>query len=171
MKTLFLLFFVMVLQNDWVPFSSKDCTILFPKKPVDSQRTIPSAIGPLKITLHLYQPSQGQQDDNYSYALGETEYPDTVVNSGMKSKLDKFFDDAAKGAINNIHGKLISVVRIQINGFPGREIRGEASDGSFIMTMRAYLVKNKMYSLGVITAKTKSSNASIGRFLNSFELK
>ena len=172
MKTLCLLLFSIVLQNDWVTFSTKDCTVLFPKKPTDTEQTTSSAIGPLKMHLHLYEvPDGGQLDDNMFYGLITSEYPDSVINSGMKDKLDKFFAGSSEGAASNIHGKLVSSKVIQLNGYPGREIKVDGADGSYVVHMRSYLVKNVMYILEVITATPKEGNASIGRFMNSFGLK
>jgi hypothetical protein len=70
-----------------------------------------------------------------------------------------------------VHGKLLSEKIIQINGFPGREARIDFRDGLAVITMRAYLVKNKMYILQTITETKKDFNKSIGKFMDSFKLK
>jgi hypothetical protein len=145
--------------------------MLFPKRPIDTVIMVNSAVGFIKITSHMYEVPNNRQDDNLYYALSETEYPDTVINSAMTDKLDKFFTNSIKGAVDNVHGKLMSEIKVQINGYPGREIRADFQDGTYIITMRSYLVKNKMYILEIITAVKKDFNTSISKFMNSFALK
>jgi hypothetical protein len=160
-----------VQKEDWVLVKTKDYTVLFPKTPIDTVIMANSAIGYLKIATHIYEVPDDQKDDNLVYILSETEYPDSVMNSTMTDKLDKFFENSAKGAVGNVHGRLISLVKTQIDGFPGREIRADIADSAYIISMRCYLVKNKLYLLEAITAIKNDYNKSISKFIGSFHLK
>jgi hypothetical protein len=55
--------------------------------------------------------------------------------------------------------------------YPGRKFRVDVQNGVAVMTMRAYLVRNKLYMLQVITETKKDLNKSIEKFMNSFSLK
>ncbi|HVW61578.1 MAG TPA: hypothetical protein VHC48_16110 [Puia sp.] len=158
-------------QNGWYLFDSNKYKMFFPKRPDDQVQTVQTAIGELKMNVHMYEAPENETDDNFTYGIIETDYPDTVINSGKKDILDKFFRNSIDGAVKNVNGKLLTESNIQLNGFPGREFRVDYKDGLAVITMRAYLVKNTMYMLQTITETKKDHNAAIGKFMNSFTLK
>ena len=157
--------------DDWIVFESNGYKMLFPKKPADQTQVVNTAIGKLKMGIHMYEVADNEKEDNLVYGLIETEYPDSVINSDKKDLLDNFFKNSIDGAANNVHGKLLSVTEIQLDGYPGRSFRIDLKDQHAVMTMRAYLVKNKMYILQTITEAPKDFNKSINRFMDSFTLK
>jgi len=159
--------------DDWVPFEDAGCKMLFPKTPGDESQTVNTAIGELKLYNHLYEVPDGVEDDNLVYLLSETEFTDsTKVNSkNGKEQVDKFFRGAVDGGVSSAHGKLLTEEIIQLDGYPGRKFRADIKDGLAVMTMKAYLVKNKLYMLEVITETKKDFNKSIDKFMSSFALK
>jgi len=158
-----------VRPDDWVVFEDSHFKILFPKKPTDQTQTIDSPVGKLTILIHMYE-APGT-DDNHTYGLMTTEYPDSTVNSDKKDILDNFFNGAVQGAVRNVQGKLLSVETIQLAGYPGRAFRVDYQNGLAVITMRMYLVKNKMYMIQTITETKKDHNKAMERFMNSFALK
>lgn len=158
--------------QDWYLCQTKYCKVLFPKKPAASAQTINSPIGALKLNLNIYEVPANEQEkeDNFVYLLNETEYPDSVINSNKKDKLDKFFRQAIDGAVNNVHGKLLSEKMIAINQFPGREIRVDFQNGKDVIKMRMYLVRNRMFMVETVTDTKKDFNKSINKFMDSFTL-
>jgi len=157
--------------DDWVLFEDGNCKILFPKAPDDQTQTTNTAIGPLKMYIHMYEVPDGAADDNFLYGIIETEYPDSLINSNKKELLDKFFRNSIDGAVQNVNGKLLTETKIQLDGFPGREFRIDFKDGLAVITMRAYLAGHIMYFLQTITPTKKDHNKSIGRFMDSFAFK
>lgn len=158
-----------VRPDDWVVFEDSHFKILFPKKPADQTRTVDSPVGQLTIQIHMYEAPE--TDDNHTYGVMTTEYPDSTVSSDKKEVLDNFFNGAVEGAVKNVQGKLLSVETIQIDGYPGRHFRVDYQNGLAVITMRAYLVKNKMYMIQTITETKKDHNKAMDRFMNSFALK
>jgi len=156
--------------DDWFLFETKNYRIYFPQKPTDQSQIINTAIGDLKLNIHMYQVPDSIKDENLIYGLIETEYPDSVINSDKKEILDNFFRNSIDGSINNVHGKLLTETKIQIDTFPGREIRVDFREGLAVIKMRFYLVKNKMYFLQTITDTKKDFNKSINKFMDSFTL-
>jgi hypothetical protein len=157
--------------DDWVLFEAHGCQIYFPKMPADQSQTINSAIGELKVNIYMYEVPGGARDDNKLYGLIETAYPDDKINSDMKDKLTDIFRGSVDGAVNNAKGKLLTESIIQLNGFPGREVRISVDDGSGIIKMRSYLVKNRMYVLETVAETKNDANKASDRFMNSFTLK
>jgi hypothetical protein len=160
-----------VAQDNWISFEGHGYKILFPKKPTDESQDIVTAVGKLKMNNYMYEVPETAADDNLTYGATELLYPDSLINSDRTEILDKFFRGSVDGAVGSVHGKLLTETIIQLDGYPGREFRVEVKDGMAVITMRAYLVKNRMYMLQVITDTKRDFNKSIGRFLDSFTLK
>ena len=78
-------------QNGWFLFENNHYKMLFPKKPADQTQTVNTALGELKMDIHMYEVPGDEQDDNFTYGMIETAYPDSVINSNKKDLLEKFF--------------------------------------------------------------------------------
>lgn len=145
-------------------------TIEFPSEPTENNQVLNTEIGELKMNMYMLDTSENGIDDNLTYMVINTEYPSELVNSDNTEDLEGYFRGAIDGAIANVHGKLLSEKIIQLDEYSGREVRVDFRDGLAIITMRAYLVKNKMYILQTITETKKDFNKSRSRFLDSFKL-
>ncbi|MCV9386186.1 hypothetical protein [Reichenbachiella ulvae] len=167
-----LLLFSFSKSDKWVLFESTEYgfKVDFPKEPTSNPQTVNSEIGLLKMNIFMYEASNNKKDDNLVYMVNSTEYPDTLINSNKTEILYNFFRNSIDGAVNNVHGKLLSETVITIDEYPGREIRVDFQNGKAVITMRLYLVKNQMYMLQTITETNKDFNNSIKRFFDSFEL-
>ena len=55
-------------------------------------------------------------------------------------------------------------------GFPGRIWRVDYLKGEAVIKTRAFLVKNRYYTVQAVMLKHKSLNPSLGKFFNSFYL-
>ncbi|TLX77659.1 hypothetical protein E9993_03180 [Labilibacter sediminis] len=156
----------------WFQFESSEFgfKIEFPKEPTSNPQVINSAIGELKMNMFMYHASSNGKDDNLVYLANYTEYPDSLVNSENTETLPTFFRNSIDGAVTNVHGKLLSEKNIAIDEYPGREVRIDFQQGKAVITMRIFLVKNKMYMLQTITATNKDFNKSITQFMDSFKL-
>lgn len=159
-----------VLQADWFLLDDPSYSILFPKKPEVQIQNVNSAAGELKMFINMYDGSK-DNDENFLYGIITTDYPDSLINSDKKEKLDDFFKASVDGAVKNVQGKLLSQKVIELNGFPGREVRVDFQNGLAIIMMRSYLVHNKMFILQTITETKKEGNASALKFYDSFKLK
>jgi len=157
--------------GDWVLLEKSDFKILFPQKPEEQTQTVNTALGKLNIDTYIYEVPDSKKDDNLMYMFAQTAYPDTAINSDKKDLLDKFFRGSIDGAVNNVHGKLLSETVIQLNGYPGRKVRIDFKDGLAVINMGFYLVKNKLYMSETITETKNDFNKSIDKFFNSFSLK
>jgi len=145
--------------------------IEFPQKPEETVQEIDSEIGKLKLNLSTYEVTEkSPADENLLYLINCTVFADTLVSSDNTALIEGFFRGTIDGANNEIGGKILSEEPITIEGFPGREVKISFNEGADIITMRLYLVKNKLFMLETITHANKITNAAITRFLNSFQL-
>ncbi len=158
--------------QDWTLLETKTFKIYFPQKPELSSKILNTEIGELNINMYMYEVPDKTEDDNLAYSLAVTEYPDSLINSTRSEKelIDIFFNNSVNGYIKNVHGKLMSELKIKYDSFPGREIKVEIKDGLAVIKTRIYLVQNKVYMLQVITDTKKDFNRSTNKFLNSFAL-
>lgn len=115
--------------------------------------------------------SKNEKDENLTYGVITTEYPDTIIHSDKKELLPVFFRGSVDGAVKNVQGKLLTEKDITLDGFPGKEIDIDYRNGLAVIKMRSYLVKNKMFILQTITKTEKFPNKSLERFMSSFSLK
>ena len=169
--TLCLLFTSFRLLNDWILYQTKHCSIYFPSKPSFETEDMNSAVGKLKIDMYMYEVPDSVADDNHLYALYETEYPENSISSDRKEKQDDFFRGAIDGSAKNVNGKILSEKKIELEGYPGHEVRIDFKDGLAVIRMRYYLVKNRLFMLQIFTETKKEQNKSIDRFMDSFKLK
>lgn len=156
----------------WYTVDSKEgkFKITFPGKPEQSQKPANTPAGPIKVNLFTYNADRSD-DGNKLYLLMYSDYPEAVISSTKsKSVVDTFFKNAIDGAINNIHGKIISIESSPINKYPGRFVKASFAEGKAMMDVHFYLVKNRFYMLEVGYQKKELNAASEKRFFSSFQL-
>jgi|WetSurSiteA1Bulk_404760.scaffolds.fasta_scaffold36656_1 hypothetical protein len=157
-------------QDNWFLLKYDVFNIAFPKEPTSQPQVINSEIGELKINIFMYDASEAGNDENLVYLVSSTEYPDSLINSGKTEILPDLFKNTLQGILNNVNGKLLSENVIEINGFPGREVKVDFMEGQAIIKIRIFLVKNKLFMIETITETAKFPNKSIDRFMDSFKL-
>ncbi len=147
-------------QGEWPTFKSteENFTISLPSEP-KQERT--AGKSPLGNGHHIY--SLEANDVSFTISNSVIEDPPTQPKD-IKRTLDLARDLVAM--VTN--GKLLSDTDISIDGFPGRFVRIEKDKK--IWTLRAYLVKQRMYQLMTTEPKAKEANSSVARFFESFKL-
>jgi len=156
--------------GDWFLFDSKEFSIEFPKQPAASSQNINTAIGDLKMDIFMYDASK-DGDENFLYGLITSEYPDSLINSKKVEILPTFFRNSIDGTVKDVQGKLLSEKVIEINGFPGREVKVDFQNGLAVIKMRMYLINNKMIVSQTITETSRDNNPGVLKFHDSFKLK
>jgi hypothetical protein len=150
-------------QATWKEFSSGEGTfsILMPGTPTEKTQKVNTQAG--AIDMHLFTLVQ----KGVAYLAIYNDYPEVFVQA---RNADKMLDGARDGAVSSIQGKLLSELIISLDKYPGREIRIEAPDGKHTIQTRIYLVKNRLYQVGVVTPKEGSFSEDVTKFLDSFKL-
>jgi hypothetical protein len=159
-------------SSDWHAIESSDngFRIHFPQEPEVNPRIVNTGIGELTLDVYMYEVNDQSKDDNLVYSVICTEYPASIFQNATEETLKVFFRNSVDGAVNNVHGALLSELIIQYDGHLGREIKIDFREGLAIITMRMYLIGNKMYMIQTITETNKDFNTSISRFMDSFRL-
>ena len=144
--------------------------IELPGAPQQSERMVNTPSGSLKMNIYSFDGTL-IKGENRLYLVTYSDYPEKIISSSKrKGVIDTFLKNAIDGAVNNIHGKLVSSVPAKINQYPGMAVRASFSGDKGFMDIRLYLVKNRLYMLEVGSQKGQSNEQSGKRFFRSFSL-
>ena len=152
-------------------YETDEYKINFPTEPVKTNEEVPSAVGPLLITVLSFEPGEAAKDSNYVYMVIDSRYPDSSIHSDKKEMLDKFFRGAIDGAVKSSNGKIISEKTGNVGKFPSREIEVDYGNGEAIIKIQMILKGSRMILVQTIANKTLYPNISSDHFYNSFKLK
>jgi hypothetical protein len=150
--------------DEWKEFSSAEgrFAVEFPGTPQQAKQPMPTKVGTLdaKITM-LALP------DNVFYGVFYLDYPKAALEH---STADDLLDGARDSAVKRVKGgRLDAEEKIALAGSPGRQL-GIDAPGDLRLTVRMYLVKNRLYQVISSVARTKEKQADPRRFLDSFRL-
>jgi hypothetical protein len=138
----------------------------YPDTPDKTVQKVATAVGELDMHMIMYTATSG--DDNAIYSVIRSDYPKDLFKGADAEMFTKILDGAVEGARSNLDGTLIFNKRVTFNGFPGRNIKIEIT-GAYVY-MNTILVYNTMFITQVICYIEKDNNASIQKFLNSFDI-
>jgi hypothetical protein len=98
------------------------------------------------------------------------DYPKYSIHSDSTELVKDFFKTTVETAVESVKGELSYSSDITMNEFPGRLWRVDYNDGKALIKTKSFLVKNRYYSIQVISLKDKGMNLQIDKFLDSFSL-
>jgi hypothetical protein len=165
-------FLTMVMaQPSWDVFQSFDgkFKILTPGEMVKKENPIKTEIGELNYITYLHQPTR-KNPDNLVYMVSYCDYPKYSIHSDSTELVKEFFKTTVETAVESVEGELSYSSDITMNEFPGRLWRVDYNDGKALIKTKSFLVKNRYYSIQVISLKDKGMNLQIDEFLDSFSL-
>ncbi|MEM6684331.1 MAG: hypothetical protein AAF617_00935 [Bacteroidota bacterium] len=174
MKKAFLLLVIGILSmnvvcaQNWEKYKAEDLQFVayYPKEPKRSVQKIPTSNGELDMHMILYAPTTG--DDNRVYLIICSDYPKEQFKNADAAYNNLVLTNAVNKAVSSVKGELIYNNKIKFNGYPARSVKVKMQ-GAF-MYLNAYLVENTMFITQVICLTEKDENASIQRFIDSFEI-
>ncbi|MBD1900935.1 hypothetical protein NDI44_04480 [Trichocoleus sp. DQ-A3] len=156
---------ILLAQSVWKPFASRagGFTVLMPSTPNQSQQTLQTKGGPIKVQLfQAFRPNQA------GYVVGYSELPANLIKT--QRDVNDFLAGAIYGFTNSSKGKLLSQRNITLANSPGREFKVQLSQGVIIKS-RFYLVdRRRFYQVFVVTDREQDLVKSIDGFLTSFKL-
>ena len=171
----FLLFFsfmnITIAQESWDVFQSFDgkFKVLTPGEMVTKENPIKTEIGELNYITFLHQPAE-KNPDNLVYMVSYCDYPKYSIHSDSTELVEEFFKTTVETAVESVKGELSYSSEITMNEFPGRLWRVDYNDGKALIKTKSFLVKNRYYSIQVISLKEKGMNLQVDKFLDSFSL-
>ncbi|MCX7743752.1 MAG: hypothetical protein N2167_04215 [Flavobacteriales bacterium] len=134
--------------------------IAFPGEPTVTTESVPTEIGDIQMKMYMYEKGKDE-----AYMVAYSDYPQEVVDAGDKKEM---LEGSKQGVVGNIGATIEEENDIEINGNPG--VYFKAKGPEFATVYKLYLVKNRLYQIGILKAAAYPSDADIKGFLDSFEL-
>ena len=144
----------------WEGFSSEKhgFTVWFPGTPTENKEEVATPDGPV---------------DSYWYSCRSKKGIFSVMVSGaFRNNLtdEERFDGAREGLLNGTNGKLISLTKIKLGEFPGREIFVKTGKGNH-GRVRLFIVGKQMFQVLMVSGSEDYVNSEEANvFFSSFKL-
>jgi hypothetical protein len=147
-------------QSDWIVFSPKGggFSIMLPGEP--KRREFPHGTSKGQTLSPLYELTH----EDFKYVVSYMNYPISVEGA----ERDKLLSMGAEAGITSAGGEVVSNTPISLDGYPGREVKGEMKGFSY--RSRVYLVGQRLYLLIVWLPSNKTDSENAAKFFNSFKL-
>ncbi len=155
---------------NWELFQSYEgkFEILAPGEFEQKTKAITTAIGEVTYHTFIHKP-EGDNPDNLAYMVSYCDYPEGSIHSDSTAIINDFFVATLESAQQSVQGALLYSNEIKHKDYPGRQWRIDYNEGNGVIKTKAFLVKNRYYSLQTIMLKRNSLNESTTRFMDSFK--
>jgi hypothetical protein len=130
---------------------------LFPSEPVEQKQSVPTSAG--NIELRTYIAASGA----VALYVGACDYGAAAGSSDP----DAVLEGAKNGAVNNVHGHLITSKKVTLGIYPGIAFEADA-EGAHLFG-RIYLVGNILYQ-AFVAGPSDQPFPDTAKFLDSFQL-
>lgn len=150
--------FQLAAAQDWHTYSypADGFSISAPAQPVASMQDVSGEAGLVKMHNYLLELSTAAL---YASTSDDAALPNSNPDEALKG--------AEQGAVENLHGRLVSEKRIALGSYPGVEMEADSDSAHF--TARIYIVRSRLYLTLVVSAPGKPY-PDAERFLDSFRL-
>src|SRR5262249_53980571 len=144
----------------WKEFSSTAGRFktVFPGDPTETSQAIESGVG--KIERHTFTLEAGFASFGVSYS----DFPLTLTEP---RDVKNFLDHMHEGEVASSQGRLLSMVEIEIDGYPGREFIVETPVSKF--RMKYYLVGQRFYQIAISTQSADLIASYFQKIANDLE--
>jgi hypothetical protein len=155
--------------NPWKEYKSLEgkFSVLTPgefDKAVDSVQT---PLGKLAYHILVYNNTQ-KNAENLFYMITFCDYPTGTIHSDSTDLLKDFFAASIDQAASSVKGELAYQGDILQQGFPGKIWRINYLRDQAVIKTKAFMVRNRFYSIQTVTLKDMAINAASDRFFDSF---
>ncbi len=158
-------------QLGWEEFMSYEgkFRVLTPGEMQEKTQSLETGLGLIQYHSFFFEPKE-KDADNLVYLLSYCDYPAEAVHSDSTALMQEFYATTIAAAVESVKGELLYQTEVFIDDYAGRYWRVDYNEGKATIKTKAYVVKNRYYSIQTITLKEKSLNISADHFLDSFSL-
>jgi len=159
-------------EKDWIILNikEKNCEIAFPYAAYKTHKEeyYVDNIGKV-YSYEIDLNSQKLKDENLAYKFAIYDYPEFKFYDSPEI-INEFLRGTSENLLVSFNASKLSDKKININGFPGKELYYYMASQAVYFTTRMYIINGKQYSLTVISDKNNLANKSITKFFNSFKI-
>ncbi len=131
--------------------------------------SIATALGTLAYHTFFFEDAD-KATDNVVYMLSYCDYPEGSLHHDSIELVRDFFKATVEESAFSVAGDVTWSHDIRLGRYPGIFWRVDYKDGRAVIKTRAYLVRNRYYTIQAVMKKERSLNAAADRFLESFRL-
>jgi len=155
--------------NPWKEYKSVEgkFQVLTPgdfDKAVDTVRT---DLGKLAYHILVYN-NQQKNAENLFYMITFCDYPPGTIHSDSTALLKDFFEASIDQAASSVKGEVVYQSDVSLQGYPGKVWRINYLRDQAVIKTKAFMVRNRFYSIQTVTLKDMAMNAASERFFDSF---
>lgn len=155
--------------NPWKEYKSAEgkFQVLTPgdfDKAVDTVRT---DLGKLAYHVLVYN-NQQKNAENLFYMITFCDYPQGTIHSDSTALLKDFFEASIDQAASSVKGEVVYQSDVSLQGYPGKVWRINYLRDQAVIKTKAFMVRNRFYSIQTVTLKDMAMNAASERFFDSF---
>lgn len=132
----------------------------FAGTPEITSESVATEVGSIEIFMFMYEKSLTEIE-----LLAYSDYPSALVEM---SDEDKMLQDAKTGAISNLEASIVEEKEITYKGYKGLEFK--ANSAQIYVNYKIFLVKNRLYQIGLMRDGSFASEENVNKLFDSFEL-
>ena len=152
------------IQSDTVMarFTSPDnsFSVLLPGKVQEKKQSMSSEIGPVEIFTY------SAKSKYHDYTIIYVDYPHFMVE---EQGAEELLEGASYGTVMDNRGKLMTETAIDLQGYPGRELKIAGPNKEYIR-VRLYLVDNRLYQIKAVSKVLHTEKENVETVFASFNL-
>jgi len=155
----------------WEEFKSFEgrFRVLTPGEMQVNERVIHTDIGEIKYVTYYYQ-DESREAENAMYMVTYCDYPEHTIHSDSTELMLDFFENTIEAAVESVAGELRYAEELNYKEYPGRHWRVDYRAGHATLKTRAFLVKNRFYTVQTATERGRSMNKATDDFFASFKI-
>lgn len=129
--------------------------------------TVKTDLGKLAYHILVYNNTQ-KNAENLFYMITFCDYPAGTIHSDSTDLLKDFFAASIDQAANSVKGEVMYQSDVSLQGFPGKIWRINYLRDQAVIKTKAFMVRNRFYTIQTVTLKDMAINAASDRFFDSF---
>jgi hypothetical protein len=155
--------------QQWIEYrpAGEGFRVEMPQAPQVTSRVLQHKLGPLNLT------AADVDFTDRSFSVSYIDMPKDKIKNAVKNA-ESILDGARDGAVGGmtIDGNkaiLRSEQRLNVNGYPAREIISDIRAVNLVSVMRIVLVQNRQFTVGFFGFAGSETKSEVSRFMNSFQ--
>ncbi len=130
-------------------------------------KTAETSMGSLEYHVFVYRDNDPEAD-NLIYMISYCDYPNGSLHSDSTDLVKAFLDATIEEATMSVAGNLVYSTDIEFKEYPGKMWRVDYGEGEGVIRTKAFIRKNRFYSIQTACTKENSLNISNDKFMDSF---
>jgi len=134
--------------------------IRFPGDPEVTSENVPTDVGDIEMFTFMYEKSVTEV-----YMVAYSDYPSAMIEL---SKTEDLIQGAKEGVVGNIGATIEEEKKITLGDYEG--IMFKAASETYFLYYKLYMVKNRLYQIGILRDGSYPEKSAVTDFIDSFKL-